>query len=185
MGKQLSKEKIRRTANELHSIAIHLLRGLQKVDAESGLSRARLSALSVVVFAGPLRVSKLAQIEGVKPPTMTVLVRGLEEEGLVKRESDPNDARASLVSATDGGLRVIEETRARRLQAIETRLTELTSRQKTLVEEAVSILAGIYAPQGPPPPPEQPTHRISVGGPSTSPRQPETVREKPHKRRSE
>lgn len=163
MEDQAHEEEIRKTANRLHSIAIHLLRGLQDVDAESGLSRARLSALSVIVFAGPLRVSRLAQVEGVKPPTMTALVRALEEEGLVRREPDPTDARAFLVSATNQGRRILEYTRARRLEAIETRLIELTSREKSVVGQAVSILAGLYIPHGPPPLPEQPSsHSVST-----------------------
>ena len=41
-------------ANRLHSASIHLLRAVSRVDAESGLSPARLSALSVIVVGGPL-----------------------------------------------------------------------------------------------------------------------------------
>ncbi len=181
MEDQLADQQIRQTANRLHSIAIHLLRGLQEADAESGLSRARLSALSVVVFAGPLRVSRLAELEGVKPPTMTLLVRGLEKEGFVRRYSDPTDARASLVSATDEGRQVLRETRTRRLTAVEEKLRELTRRERVVVEEAASILAVIYVPEGPPPlgDPAQPVV------PDRSPGKSERVCQESQKRRTE
>ncbi|MDQ3996553.1 MAG: hypothetical protein M3303_05995, partial [Gemmatimonadota bacterium] len=65
-------------ADRLHSAAIHLLRRLRREDARTGLSGPRLSALSVVVFAGPLTLGELAAAEQVRPPTMTRLVRALE-----------------------------------------------------------------------------------------------------------
>ena len=64
-------------ADQLHSAAIHLLRTLRKEDDSSGLSAPRLSALSVVVFGGPLTLGQLARAEQVRPPTMTRIVTGL------------------------------------------------------------------------------------------------------------
>ena len=179
MENQPHETEIPEIANGLHSIAIHLLRGLQDVDARSGLSRARLSALSVIVFAGPLRVSRLARIEGVKPPTMTLLIRGLEEEGLARRESDPTDARASLVSATAEGQRVLRESRARRLEAIEEKLNSLSAPERSTVARAASILARVYVPRGLPPLPGDSTSPVILST-RKSPPQPEGFREKPH-----
>ena len=64
-------------ADQLHSAAIHLLRQLRKEDDASGLSAPRLSALSVVVFGGPVTLGQLARAEQVRPPTMTKIVTGL------------------------------------------------------------------------------------------------------------
>ncbi len=55
-------------ADRLHSAAIHLLRRLRRTDEATGLSPARLSALSVVVYAGPRTLGELAGIEQVRPP---------------------------------------------------------------------------------------------------------------------
>ena len=71
-------------ADKLHSSAIHLLRQLRKEDDASGISAPRLSALSVVVFGGPLTLGQLAKAEQVKPPTMTRIVTGLEKDGLIE-----------------------------------------------------------------------------------------------------
>ena len=81
-------------ADALHSAAIRLLRSVRHVDQSSGLSPARLSALSVLVFAGPLTVGRLAAAEGVKSPTMTGIVNGLAGEGLVERRAASRDQRA-------------------------------------------------------------------------------------------
>ena len=64
-------------------------------DEALGISAPRLSALSVLVFAGPKRIGELARLEQVEPPTMTRLVDGLVRDGLVAREPDPDDATGS------------------------------------------------------------------------------------------
>ncbi len=56
----LPRGRRHRTANQLHSVAIRVLRAVRDVDVESGLSGPRLSLLSVVVFASPVPVTTLA-----------------------------------------------------------------------------------------------------------------------------
>src|SRR5688572_4173141 len=108
----------RRTADALHSAAIHLLRGVRKEDIHTGIGPARLSALSVLVFAGPMRLTDLARIEQVKPPTMTKVVAGLEAGGLVRRRADEEDARAVRLEATARGTKLLQEGRRRRVERL-------------------------------------------------------------------
>ena len=58
-------------AARIHAAALHLLRRLAQEDRATGVSPARLSALSVLVFGGPRTIGALAAAEGVTPPTMT------------------------------------------------------------------------------------------------------------------
>lgn len=102
-------------ADQLHSAAIHLLRRLRKVDDASGISAPRLSALSVVVFGGPLTLGELAAAEQVRPPTMTRIVTGLERDGLVERRGDARDKRLTRIHATAKGRKVLAAGRARRV----------------------------------------------------------------------
>src|SRR5437588_10838152 len=90
-------------ADRLHSAAIHLLRRVATVDAGSGLSPARLSALSVIVYGGPLTMSALARAERVSPATISSTVSGLESAGLVARRRDGTDARSGTADATARG----------------------------------------------------------------------------------
>src|SRR5579863_7960663 len=107
-------ELVTSTADRLHSVAIHLLRYLRKQDVASGLTAPRLSALSVVVFAGPLTLGALAAAEQVRPPSMTRIVASLQESGLVQRVPGETDRRQVLITATPDGRRLLEEGRARR-----------------------------------------------------------------------
>jgi DNA-binding MarR family transcriptional regulator len=128
------------TADRLHSAAIHLLRLLRREDDASGLSAPRLSALSVVVYGGPLTLGQLAAAEQVRPPTMTRLVQALEQGGLVAREPDAVDGRVVRIRATRRGVRAIERGRARRIDVLARRLDALEPRELTMVGDAVAIL---------------------------------------------
>ena len=145
----LQQDDAEQLADRLHSAAIHLLRRLRKEDAKAGLSAPRLSALSVVVFAGPVTLGELAHAEQVRPPTMTRLVQALEADGLVARAADPNDARVTRLRATPKGRRLLAEGRARREAALERRLAALADDERETLERAAAIIERIAA--GPPP----------------------------------
>src|SRR5271155_5573742 len=103
-------------AELLHSTAIRLLRTIRRVDESSGLTAPRLSALSVIVFNGPITLGKLAEAEQVRPPTMTRIVNALEEQELLVKWQDPGDGRVIRIAATTKGKRVLIRGRARRVQ---------------------------------------------------------------------
>src|SRR5437763_15678191 len=90
-------------ADRLHSLAIHLLRCVRRGDDAAGLSPQRLSALSVVIYRGPISLTELAKAEGVTAPTMTRLVQALVKSGLVEKNVDQTDNRAVLLRATVDG----------------------------------------------------------------------------------
>src|SRR5918911_3417668 len=111
----LDKAQLEDVARALNSGAIHLLRGLRPVDRRSGLTPARLSALSVLVFGGPQSLGRLASIEQVAGPTMTRIVDGLVTAGLAVRLPHPDSARLIRIAATDQGRALMEAAAARRI----------------------------------------------------------------------
>jgi DNA-binding MarR family transcriptional regulator len=144
-------QEAQEVADRLHSAAIHLLRRVRVRDVELGLSGPRLSALSVVVFAGPLTVGELAAAEQVRSPTMTRLVDGLEGEGLVTREPNPADARSVLVRATPTGRLVLSRGRAARIEDLAARLTALAPEEMTSLREASALIERVAGDTGEPP----------------------------------
>jgi DNA-binding MarR family transcriptional regulator len=127
-------------ADQLHSAAIHLLRRLRKEDDASGLSAPRLSALSVVVFGGPLTLGQLAQAEQVRPPTMTRIVTGLEKDGLVRREGDARDKRLTKIHATPKGAKVLAAGRARRIELLARAVERLGAKELAQLERGSQLL---------------------------------------------
>lgn len=127
-------------AARLHSAVLHLLRRLAREDRASGQSPARLSALSVLVFGGARPIGQLARDEGVTAPTMTRLVAGLEADGLVTRTTDSEDRRTQRIAATERGREILVAGRARRVAALEALLNEVSPRDRTTLERAVTII---------------------------------------------
>lgn len=134
-------------ADRLHSAAIHLLRRLRTQDSSSGLSAPRLSALSVVVFGGPITMSALARAEQVRPPTISRLARELEADGLVERIQEPGDRRVQLLRATRKGRRLLNEGRRRRVEMLASDLARLAAADRKLLERTVEILERITLPR--------------------------------------
>jgi DNA-binding MarR family transcriptional regulator len=132
-------------AHRLHSAAIHLLRRLRRADAATGLNAPRLSALSVIVFAGPLTLGKLAETEQVRPPTMTRIVHALEEQRLIRKGQDEKDRRTILLTATEKGRRLLLAGRARRVAALAGKIESLTSAEQHILSEALAILEKLNA----------------------------------------
>lgn len=135
-----------RTADLLHSAAIHLLRRLRTADPASGLTAPRLSALSVIVFAGPLTVGQLADAEQVRPPTVSRLIKELEAEGLVEREQDAQDRRVQRVRATAKGRRLLDTGRRRRVARLAAELERLSPDEQRLLERAARLLEQLATP---------------------------------------
>ena len=127
-------------ADRLHSSAIHLLRWLREVDADSPATGTQLSALSVIVFKGPLSLKTLAEAEQVRPPSMSRLVGALEAKGLVRRTEDPDDRRAVSIHATRKGERVLGNGRKRRLERLAGELQRLDPEARATLAGAVTEL---------------------------------------------
>ena len=127
-------------ADRLHSAAIRLLRGVRSVDKATGLSSPRLSALSVVVFAGPITLGKLAEAEQVRPPSMSRLVKALEEDGLVSREPDERDGRVQHIRATRKGRRLLQKGRERRVAKLASQIAAISDPERRQLSRAVALL---------------------------------------------
>jgi DNA-binding MarR family transcriptional regulator len=118
---------------------------VRRVDEETGLTAARLSALSVLVFGGPATLGDLARAEQVSAPTMSKLVSALERDGLAVREANERDRRSVVIRATDAGIRILREGRTRRIDELTALLAGTTDEELGVLEAAVTVLEGALA----------------------------------------
>jgi DNA-binding MarR family transcriptional regulator len=137
----LPKDGQHETANLLHSAAVRLLRVARAADADLDLDGPRASLLSVLVFAGPQPVTRLAELEQVSAPAITKMVGALESAGLARRERSETDRRVVLVSATPAGKRLLQRGRAARVRAIAALFADATDDQLQTLRAASDIIA--------------------------------------------
>jgi DNA-binding MarR family transcriptional regulator len=130
-------------ADRLHSAAIHLLRRVRQQDVAAGVGPAQLSALSVLVFAGPKTSGELAAAEQVKPPTMSRIVAGLRRSRLVEITRDPHDARRMRIRATAKGTLLLQQGRQRRIEYLAAHLASLAKGELDQLGAAAEILENL------------------------------------------
>jgi DNA-binding MarR family transcriptional regulator len=145
VGLEGSEPDLELVARELNSGAIHLLRSLAAVDRLAGLTPARLSALSVVVFGGPRSLGALAATEGVAGPTMTRIVDGLVTASLAERKPDPSDGRAVAIAATPAGDSLMRAAAGRRISAIAAAISALPAADRSRLAAAAGLLDRLAA----------------------------------------
>lgn len=81
---------------------------------EVDLTMGQLKALFVLMRQGAVAVGALARCLGIGEPAASLLVDKLEDRGLARRESDPNDRRRTLVVLRESGLELLGQLRATR-----------------------------------------------------------------------
>ena len=127
-------------ADRFHSAAIHALRHVRREDPATGLSAARLSALSVLVFGGPRTLGELAAAEQVRPATITRIAQSLVEDGYARRQPDSTDRRVVRLSATAKGRRVMRQGRERRVTNLARLLGRLNAAEIARIQEAAELV---------------------------------------------
>ena len=98
------------------------------------------SALGVVFYLGPIRMGALAAAEHVGASAMTRTVAILERDGLVRRQTDPADVRAVLVTATRKGARLVKQGRDERVRRIDRGLARLSPGARRRIASMVGDL---------------------------------------------
>ncbi|MCA2012997.1 homoprotocatechuate degradation operon regulator HpaR [Cereibacter sphaeroides] len=109
----MSKTTMRKTGR---SLPIALLRARETVMgpvremlAASGVNEQKWRVLRVLDETGPMDQSLLAEKACLQLPSLTRILRAMEEQDLVSRATDPADRRRSIVTISDTGQKVIED----------------------------------------------------------------------------
>ena len=131
------------TAERLRAVVARLFRRSDRAWAGASLTPAGASVLAGVVRQGPLRLSLLASTESMNPTMLSRLVHDLEKAGLVMRQVDPSDHRASLVEATAAGQRVHTEIRRQRGHLLSLGLARLSPAERAAILEGLPALEAL------------------------------------------
>lgn len=127
-------------ASALRIAVMRLARRLRNEREDVSLTLTQLSTMGTLARLGPLPLGELAAAERVQPPSMTRIVSGLEERGLVVREADPNDRRLVIVRLADEGKALLAADRRRRDAWLNHRLRELSPDERAVLRQAVPVL---------------------------------------------
>jgi DNA-binding MarR family transcriptional regulator len=107
---------------------------------EPGLSDTQLAALAALERHTAMTPGELADHEKVQPPSMTRVITALEERGLVRREAHATDRRQVVLTVTEPGKSVVQQSRRLREAWLAQRLRELTPQERQTLRAAAPIL---------------------------------------------
>ena len=134
------EEQLDYVAEHLAPRAALLVRLLVRQVRSREISRTEMEVLSILT-EGPRRITELTELEGIAQPTMTLLVRRLQEKDWVKRDGLPEDGRVVLVSLTEAGAAAQQRLRTQFLQAMRTDLQELSDQELQALSAATGTLS--------------------------------------------
>lgn len=129
-------------ADDVNRLRIALARVIRQLDRNTRgdtLTRTQASVLASTAKLGPVRLSELADFEGINPTMLSRIVAKLEDAGLVRRAADPLDGRAALVETTEAGLALHHTLRDARTRLLTDRLAAMPP------DRAAELLAALPA----------------------------------------
>ncbi len=127
-------------ASELRVAVMRLARRLRTERPDTGLSLTQIATLGTIDRHGSLTPREIAEHERVQPPSMTRVLAGLEQLGLIVRTPHDRDGRQHLVSLTKAAQDLLREDKRRREAWLAQRLAELTVEERELLAAAAPII---------------------------------------------
>jgi DNA-binding MarR family transcriptional regulator len=127
-------------ASELRVAVMRLARRLRTERPDTGLSLTQIATLGTIDRHGSLTPREIAEHERVQPPSMTRVLAGLEQLGLIVRTPHSRDGRQHLVSLTKAAQDLLREDKRRREAWLAQRLAELTVEERELLAAAAPII---------------------------------------------
>ena len=127
-------------ARALRLSSMRLARRLRVERGSDDYTLSQLAVLGSLDRQGEATVGELANLERVKPPSMTRIVNSLVEAGMVTRRPHATDGRQVVVELTDAARAVLAEDRRRRNAWLSQRLAELTDDERALLARAAPLL---------------------------------------------
>jgi DNA-binding MarR family transcriptional regulator len=128
-------------ADQIHRLTKRLRRAQAERLAPLGLTPAQERALRMIARDDePPRMTELADRLGIVPRSLTTVIDALEEAGLVRREVDPRNRRAILLSLTEHGTAVRDELREARRRAAEDLFASLSAEDRKTLASLLALL---------------------------------------------
>jgi DNA-binding MarR family transcriptional regulator len=139
-------------ATRLRRVISKLARSMNESASSEELTPTQASVLGVVVARGPIRISAVAELEGVNPTMLSRVMGVLEQKGLIERSSATSDQRGVVAEATvegrDKSKRILERRTAILLAVVE-RLPEETAGALLAALPALEELTAAFAERRP------------------------------------
>ena len=132
------------------AVARQLRHASRETLAPWDVTPSQLRALGTLMRHGAARPGALAKHLGIAPRSATEVVDALQGRGLVRRETDPDDRRATLVVVTDAGRELAAAVRKARVAEADRAFAGLPDADRAELERLLRRLLAEWAPAADP-----------------------------------
>lgn len=120
-----------------------LHRNTQRLVAAYGLTLPQFGVLEALYHLGDLKICEIIEKTLSTSGNMTVVIRNLEQEGLVHRLQSPEDRRVYRIAISEKGAAIIRELFPEHLKELEKGLARLSDREKDELIRLMKKLNGV------------------------------------------
>ncbi len=145
---QATREECAREVLDVVPSIMQAIRAELRAHRSVDISVPQMRALGFINHSTAVSLSELADHIGLTLPSMSRMIDGLVERGLVSRTEDPEDRRRVVLCLTGAGRETVETAQAATRAAMAERLAVLNSDQETAVIEAMDALRPLFRVQG-------------------------------------
>ncbi|TDW70857.1 MarR family winged helix-turn-helix transcriptional regulator [Kribbella pratensis] len=125
-------------------VSMHrIVRHLRRSRTTTVMHPTQFLALMLIADEQPIRIGEIATRVPCSQPTATTTVAALEEAGLVRREPDPVDGRATAVVLTEAGAATVQASGQQAADELSHLLNRLDDTDRALVLKAGQALSRI------------------------------------------
>ncbi|WP_297134870.1 MarR family winged helix-turn-helix transcriptional regulator [Terrisporobacter sp.] len=101
---------------------------------KSGLTVAQFGVLEALYNKGDLKIYELIEKILTTSGNITIVIKNLEKDGLIRKNQDPNDKRSCIISLTEKGKNVIESILPEHINNIKSIFDILTKEEKATLK---------------------------------------------------
>ena len=132
-------------ASQLRIGVFRFARRMRTERSVDSMSDGQFAVLAGLYLHGPRTLGQLAERERVSPPSMNRTVNCLQDAGYVERSADDSAGRKVVITITDAGRAVVDETTRRRDAWVETVLADVSEQERMTLAAAAEILQRLAA----------------------------------------
>ncbi len=116
------------------------LHDFNRYTRNTGLSLVQMTVLLHLYYQGPSEVMNFCEMMQVSPAGASQMIERMAQQGVVQRGEAPGDRRVRLVSLTEQGRALVEESIAARQAWVEQLISDLSAQERDQVLSALRTL---------------------------------------------
>lgn len=124
-------------SNQITRLAMH---DSTRFARTTGVTLVQMNGLNHLYYRGPVEMTEFREMMQITPAGASLMIERMVQQGLVQRAETPDDRRVRLVSLTDEGRKIVEESLVARRAWIEQLVEQVPEGERKHIAEALGIL---------------------------------------------